>query len=43
MGFDKAREQSFRKQPERSSVLAALQKYVLPKIFSMSISVVYVK
>ena len=43
MGFDKAREPSFRKRPERSSIHAALRTFALLKIFPMSISVVYVK
>ena len=43
MGFEKTREPSFRKRPDRSSIPADLQKFVLLKIFSMSIFVVYVK
>ena len=43
IGFDKTREPSFRKRRERSSIPAVLQMFVLLKIFSMSISVVYVK
>ena len=43
IGFDKTREPSFRKRHERSSIPAALQTFVPLKIFSMSISVVYVK
>ena len=42
-GFNKTQEPSFRKRPERSSILAALRTFVLLQIFSMSISVVYVK
>ena len=42
-GFNKTQEPSFRKRPERSSIPAALRTFVLLKIFSMSISVVYVK
>ena len=42
-GFNKTQELSFRKRPERSSIPAALRTFVLLKIFSMSISVVYVK
>ena len=42
-GFDKTHEPSFRKRPERSSIPAALRTFVLLKIFSMSISVVYAK
>ena len=42
-GFDKICEPSSRKRPERSSIPAALRTFVLLKLFSMSISVVYVK
>ena len=42
-GFDQTRKPSFRKRPERSSIPAALRMFLLLKIFSMSISVVYVK
>ena len=42
-GFNKTQEPSFRKRPERSSIPAALRTFVLLQIFSMSISVVYVK
>ena len=43
MGFDKTREPSFRKRPERTSIPAALRTVVILKIFSMSVPVVYVK
>ena len=43
MGFDKTREPSFRKRPERTSIPAALRTFVILKIFSMSVPVVYVK
>ena len=41
IGFDKTLEPSFRKRPKRSSIPAALRMFVLLKIFSMSIFVVY--
>ena len=43
MVFDKTCEPSFRKQPKKSSIPAALQTFVPLKILSMSISIVYAK
>ena len=43
MSFNKTRERSFRKRPERSSIPAALRTFVLLMIFYMLISVVHVK
>ena len=43
IGFDKTREPSFRKRPESSSIPAALQTFAFLEIFSVSISIVYVK
>ena len=43
IGFDRSREPSFRKRPERSSIPVALRTFVILKIFSVSISVLYVK
>ena len=37
MGFDKTREPSFRKRPQRSSIPSALQTFVLLKIFSIQV------
>ena len=43
MVFDKTCEPSFRKQPKKSSIPAALRTFVPLKILSMSISIVYAK
>ena len=43
IGFDKNCDPSFRIRSERLSIPAALWMFVLLKIFSMTISVVYVK